>query len=238
MPRKLPRMGPRSRCEACNEVTPVSLRLRRVGLVGPFPCGPGFFEEGSGRSLSAPVGSSGLVLGLSASSDSLTSRPPKPCDFAGFPIRDHPRHCCLEISLREISTRRLPSHRMSSESGFGFRLALLPRFTRSAVSAIHILANAIRRMRRPLPLPPLRFRCKGFSVPPDISSAVDSSCGSTEASPVRLSHWLMPSALVGHSGKADAHTCLCPIVVRLNPEGLGPARAGRRCPVLPFGHRF
>jgi hypothetical protein len=31
MPRKLPRMGPQSRCEACTEATPVSLSLRRVG---------------------------------------------------------------------------------------------------------------------------------------------------------------------------------------------------------------
>ena len=31
--RKLPRMGPQSRCEACNEVTPGNLSLRRVGLL-------------------------------------------------------------------------------------------------------------------------------------------------------------------------------------------------------------
>lgn len=83
--------------------------------------------RGSGRSLSAPVGPLGSELGLSACLGPLTGPPPKSRDFAGFPVQDPPTHRCPAGSLRGALTRRPGLRRTIEESGFGLRLALLPR---------------------------------------------------------------------------------------------------------------
>lgn len=115
------------------------------------------FGRGSGRSLSAPVGPLGPKLGLSACLGPLTGLPPKSRDFAGFPVEDPPKHRCLEVSLRGSFARGPGFRRTVSESGFGLRLALLPRPARSAAVRSFILADKGRfrggRRRRCLPFP-------------------------------------------------------------------------------------
>ena len=88
------------------------------------PVGVSLAREGSGRSLSAPVGSSGSVRSLSASFGSLTGIRPKPCDFARFPITGFIGHCCTADPIRVLHPK-VPVPPVDLESGFGLRLALL-----------------------------------------------------------------------------------------------------------------
>ena len=85
--------------------------------------------EGSGRSLSAPVGSLGSrrPCGRVWFPD---RTPLKSRDFTGLPIDGLTEHRC-PADLCGLLPKK-PNRRMAEESGFGLRLALLPQRTRSS----------------------------------------------------------------------------------------------------------
>ncbi len=117
----------------------------------------GFPSEGSGRSLSAPVGSLGPKRNLAVTPGSLTGVAPKSCDFAGFPVRVPSKHCCIAGSLRG-SRPEGRIRRTIEESGFGLRLALLPQLPVPTPWRTILLAEfRHRRGGRDL-REPLRFR--------------------------------------------------------------------------------
>ena len=65
----------------------------------------GLSSEGSGRSLSAPVGPLGSERNLAVQLGSLTGLPPKPCDLAGLPVGPLSKHRCLASTLRGSGPR-------------------------------------------------------------------------------------------------------------------------------------
>jgi hypothetical protein len=113
-----------------------------LGRFRPEPFGPGRFLGFQTK----PCGSFGSLTGL----------PPKPCDFAGLPVWVLPKHRCFASALR-VSRPKAWIRRTVEESGFGLRLALLPRSPVPSLGGVPSLrrsaASAVVVAMRTAPFP-------------------------------------------------------------------------------------
>jgi hypothetical protein len=125
-----------------------------LGRFRPEPFGPGRFLGFQTK----PCGSFGSLTGL----------PPKPCDFAGLPVWVLPKHRCFASALR-VSRPKAWIRRTVEESGFGSRLALLPRSPAPSLGGVPSLrrsaASAVVVAMRTAPFP--EGRSPAANVPCD-----------------------------------------------------------------------